>query len=343
MENTCSIILAAGEGKRMKSNKPKVLSEVLFKPMLGWIIDSLNELGINDTCVITGFKSEMVENYLKSLNADFETILQKERKGTAHAVMQAGEFLNNRKGRSVLILGGDSPFIDSETIKNAYELHIANGNSATIISSVIDNSFGYGRIVRDSNEGNVQEIVEEKDANGNIKKIKEVNSGAYWFRIDELLKVLYNISNDTAQAEYYLTDAIRLLINNGLKVGAYQAKSQDVVLGANDCVQLQNLNNIARKKIIEKVISEGVNIPIADGIIIGKDVKIGKGTKLLPGTIIHGDTEIGEDCIIGPNSQIYSCNIENKAVINSSYCEGVTIKSSQKVGPFEIRNLYNWS
>lgn len=333
MENTCCIILAAGEGKRMKSSKPKVLSDVVFKPMLGWILDTVLECKIKDICVVTGFKHEMVEDFLNINKYECDRVIQTERKGTAHAVKTAENFLKCNLGKDVLILAGDAPFISKEIIEDAYNEHMSKNNAVTLISADVENPYGYGRVLRNKGNG-VIGIIEEKDADENEREIKEVNSGAYWFSIDSLLKVLYNISNDTSQGEYYLTDAVKLLIQYGCRAGVVKSKSPDIVFGANDCMQLVELNRIARERIIEKFVSHGVSIPCWDGVVIGKDVEINKGSAVFPGTVILGNTIIGNDCIIGPNSQIYDCCVGNNTSINSSYCIASNIRENSVIGPF---------
>lgn len=334
MENLCSVILAAGEGKRMKSGYPKVLSEVLFKSMIKWVIEAAQNSNIEDICVVTGFRHETVEEYLLNESINCETVIQHERKGTAHAVTMADSFLRKHSGGHVLILGGDSPFIDSNTVKQAYKLHISNKNAATVISAKLENPFGYGRIVRDNSTSIVTAIIEQKDADSKVKVINEVNSGAYWFDIDALLSVIYNISNDTAQGEYYLPDALKLLINKGMKIDAFAADSSEIVLGANDCSQLKELNRIAIEKGLDKALMHGVNIPCADGVIIDNCVEFGKNVRILPGSVITGNTKIGDNCTIGPNTQIQNSIVEDNVILNSCFCLNSLVKKSDKLGPF---------
>lgn len=329
----CSIILAAGEGKRMKSGKPKVLSEVLFKPMIKWVVDACVSSNIQDICVVTGFEHKMVEDYLSSVNIDCEFVYQEERKGTAHAVMSASNFLQRHLCDDVVILGGDSPFIDDATILDSYDLHTRLNNAVTVVSSEVDNPYGYGRIIRDRNF-NLVSIVEEKDANDEIKKIKEVNSGAYWFKVSKLLSVLFDISNHTAQGEYYLPDAISLLLKHNESVGAYSAKSKEIVLGANSLGELIKINEIARINKIKRLIEQGVNIPCSDGILISDDTLIANGTTILPGSILSGKNYIGKDCVIGPNTQLKDCVVEDYCNLNSIYSEGYEFKASEKIKPF---------
>ncbi|MEE1016220.1 MAG: sugar phosphate nucleotidyltransferase [Ruminococcus sp.] len=244
--SNCAVILAGGEGKRMKSNKPKTLSPVLGKPMLLWVISAVRNAGIDDLCVVKGFKKEDVEEFLSTLDFNVESVFQAERLGTGHAVMMAKDFLKSHDG-NVVILNGDAPFMTAETIKNSLEQHTKSGCAATVISARVDNPHGYGRIVRDT-DGSLKAIVEHKDADEETLKIDEVNSGGYWFDCQKLLSVLDRIKSDNAAGEYYLPDAIELLLKDGQKVGAYTAECSDAVLGANDPAQLEELNQIAIKK-----------------------------------------------------------------------------------------------
>ncbi len=336
MNNTCSIVLAAGEGTRMKSNMPKVLSKVMFRPMLKWVLDALNKSEISNVCVVTGFKCDVVINYLNSLPHNYETVIQKERKGTAHAVLTAKDFLSHNIDKDVLILNGDSPFIDSETIKNAYNLHKSQNNAATVISAKIKNPLGYGRIVRDSSSGNLSAIIEQKDSDDTIQKINEVNSGAYWFNVRALLSVIENIKNNNSQNEFYLPDAISLLLSQGHLVNAYISQTENTVLGANNPIQLNELNAIARNNILKKLMANGVDIPFTDGVIITDEVTIGQNTCILPGTIILGKSIIGTNCIIGPNTQIKSCLIGNNITLNSINCSHSKIITDVPIKPFSI-------
>lgn len=246
MSNKCAVILAGGEGKRMKSDIPKPMNKVLDKPMLRWVIDSVKAAGIDDICVVTGYKTEITEAYLEALPFEVSHVLQSERLGTGHAVMMAKDFLK-KSGGDVVILCGDAPFMDTATIADAYKAHDESGASATVISAMLDDPTGYGRIVRNA-DGTLKSIVEQKEADEEILAIKEVNSGGYWFDTVDLLSVLDDIKANNSAKEYYLPDALYLLLQNGRKVGAFAAASPDTVLGANDPAQLEELNNIARAK-----------------------------------------------------------------------------------------------
>lgn len=246
MANKCAVILAGGEGKRMKSDKPKTLSEVMDKPMLQWVIDAIRKSGVENICVVKGYKKECIEEYLTTLDYKVSSVFQAERLGTGHAVMMAKNFLIENDG-DVIILNGDAPFMDSETIQKAYDQHIATNSSATVISARVENPTGYGRIVREEN-GSLKAIVEQKDADEETLAINEVNSGGFWFNTSDLLSVLDNIQANNAAKEYYLPDALKLLLANGKAVGAFTTESADTVLGANDPAQLADLNAIAYSK-----------------------------------------------------------------------------------------------
>ncbi|MEE1218403.1 MAG: sugar phosphate nucleotidyltransferase [Ruminococcus sp.] len=243
--SNCAIILAGGEGKRMKSDKPKTLSMVLDKPMLMWVISAVRNAGVDEICVVKGYKKECIDEFIETLDFKVESVFQAERLGTGHAVMMAKDFLEKHDG-NVVILNGDAPFMDSKTIEKSLAQH-ENGYAATVISANVDDPTGYGRIVR-TDDGGVKAIVEQKDADEETLKITEVNSGGFWFDCKKLLSVLDRIKSDNNAKEYYLPDALKLLLADGQKVGAFTAECSDAVLGANDPAQLEELNNIAKQK-----------------------------------------------------------------------------------------------
>ncbi len=337
MTGNCAVILAAGEGTRMKSKKPKVLAEVLFKPMIDWVIDSAKACGMEEEniCVVTGHGREQLE---AALPQGVQTVVQTERLGTGHAVMQARDFLRAHGSANVLILGGDAPFMDGETVSMALQYHTRANSAATVISADVTDPTGYGRIVRDGN-GDFSGITEEKDATEAQKAIREVNSGAYWFNIQALLVALEKMETNAkyrlnAAKEYYLTDAIEILRSMGQRVTTFNSRSEDVVLGANDRDQLAHLNEIARQKVIRRHRLAGVSIPFDTGVIIAPDVRIGRDAEILQGTILKGKTEIGEDAVVGPNSVLENCVIGAGATVTQTYGTDVRVGEKTQVGPF---------
>ncbi len=335
----CAVILAGGEGKRMKSDKPKVLSQVLFAPMLKWVTDAALRAGLTELCVVCGFMREYVEDYLAQLKAQNTayarvcSAYQSERKGTAHAVMMAEAFLKRHNGGSVLVLNGDAPLVDEAVIAASYELHKQQGNAVTVIAATLEDATGYGRIVRDST-GALTAVVEQKDADAATLAIKEVNSGAYWFDVDDLLSVLYNIDNCNAQGEYYLPDAIALLLAAGKRAGAYTAAQPYAVMGANDCMQLNQLNAVARELILQRHMQNGVEIPCTDGVVIGPDVTIGRGSRILPATLLLGNTVIGQRCVLGPATVVENSTVGDDVVLHSVRCIGQTVPDGQSPAAF---------
>ena len=325
-----AIILAGGQGKRMKADMPKPLFKVLGEPMLEWVISACESADISDICVIKGFKGEMIDEYL---GGRYTTALQAERLGTGHAVMQAIPFLNGDTSGNTLVLCGDAPFIDETTIRESLALHKEQGNAVTVITSELENPFGYGRIIRNPN-GGISGIVEQKDADDQQKLINEVNSGTYWFRTADLVELLGKITNNNAQNEYYLTDTIAIAISEGKNAGAYKSSNPDIIKGANDRKELLEFNTYARMQVIEKHLLNGVEFTCLDGVIIERGVEIGLGTEILPGTILRGKTKIGSGCKIGPNTLIENSVIGDGTSVNTAQIYDSEVGEGVSVGPF---------
>ncbi|SEF79442.1 bifunctional UDP-N-acetylglucosamine pyrophosphorylase / Glucosamine-1-phosphate N-acetyltransferase [Caloramator fervidus] len=327
MNNCYGIILAAGEGKRMKSNLPKVLHKVCGKAMVEHVINALHSV-VDDYTIVVGHGADKVKGYLGD---KFKFSYQDKQLGTGHAVMCAEEFLKGKRG-TVIILAGDTPLVTSKTISEVFQYHIKKGYSATVITGVVENPKGYGRIVRDS-EGNLERIVEDKDANELEKQIKEVNSGAYCFDIEDLLNALKRLNNNNAQGEYYLTDVIEILKNDGKKVGAYVTDFEEFT-GVNSRSQLYQASVIMRNRIISKLMEDGVTFIDPNNTYVDVDVKIGRDTIIYPGTILEGNTKIGENCIIGPNTRLVNVEVEDFVTIQNSVVLDSKVMQGATVGPF---------
>lgn len=329
----CAIIMAGGKGTRMKATCPKVMCKVLFEPMIKYVTDAVKAAGAEDICVITGYEHEVLESYLAQLDGNIKTVLQQPQLGTGHAVMQAQSFIDSHLDDDIIILNGDGPLIDADTINKAYDYHKQNNNSITLISAIVEDTNGIGHILRDEN-GTLVRIIEHKDATEEQKKINESNAGFYWFNGRDLSYALSKITNNNAQNEYYITDSLEILISAGKNAGAYVVENNEVTLGANDRVQLNNLNNIMRKNINRAHMLAGVDIPCTDGVMIGKDVKIGSSTVILPNTIILGDTVIGENCTIGPNTYIDNSSVGDDVILDNCKLTDSTVESGVDAGPF---------
>lgn len=324
----CAIILAAGQGTRIKSNIPKVLHKVCGKEMVNHVIDNMREAEIEDVNVIIGNGSELVKESTKDRNVSYS--LQEEQLGTGHAVKCAKEFLQGKDG-VVAVFTGDSPLTRVETIKKLVNEHIKKGNKATLLSAYVDDPTGYGRIIRDGEE--VLKIVEHKDCNEEELKVNEMNAGMYCFDIKSLLSSLEELNNNNVQGEYYLTDVIEILKSKGEKVGALLTDYEDT-LGVNSRAQLAEAERVLRKRINQFHLDNGVTLIDPNTTYIGINAIIGKDTVIYPNNIIEGYTKIGEGCTILQNSRIKDSIIEDSVEIQASVILDSKIGKNTTVGPF---------
>ncbi len=328
MSNTKVVVLAAGQGTRMKSKVPKVLHKVLDKMMIDYVIEASKEAGADSICAVVGHQSAMVKAMISDRVSEFA--VQKEQLGTGHAVMQAENFIGT--DGNVIVLCGDTPLITSNTIKKLIDVHVQNDNSATVVSVMLDDPTGYGRIIR--NNHSFERIVEQKDANDDEKSVNEINTGVYIFKSKDLLDSFKELKNDNAQNEYYLTDCLGIMKDKGLNVGVMVAKDKDEFLGINSKLQLAQATKVMKKRINTFHMENGVTIEDPDNTYIGKDVVIKPDTVILPGTVIEGKTEIGTDCIIGPNSRITNSIIKDCVTIQTSVLLSAEVDNYTTVGPF---------
>ena len=322
-----SIILAAGEGKRMKSNIAKPLQQAAGKALVEWVLDTAEETGSDENIVVIGHKAEDVKSYLGD-RAKFA--YQYEQLGTGHAVMQGIESLKDVDG-TVMVLYGDSPLIEAETLKRVREDHSKKMRAATVITAIADEPFGYGRIVREN--GEIVRIVEQKDASEDEQKITEVNSGMYFFDIQKLKESLSKITNDNSQGEYYITDVIEIMLSEGEKVGAYVTDLEQT-MGVNDKLQLSQVGKILNRRKVEALMLAGVTIIDPDKVQVTTNVKVGRDTVLYPGTVLEGDTVIGENCVIGSNTSLNNCKVGDNTKILETVGIDSEIGSDTNVGPF---------
>ncbi|MCY6485701.1 bifunctional UDP-N-acetylglucosamine diphosphorylase/glucosamine-1-phosphate N-acetyltransferase GlmU [Clostridium aestuarii] len=325
----CALILAAGKGKRMKSRLPKVLHKVCGKEMVNHVIDTLKSCDMNEINLVIGNGAEEVKKATESRNISYS--IQKEQLGTGHALMCAKQFLQDKNGL-ITVFTGDAPLITEETVKKLINFHINGQYKATILTAIVKDATGYGRIIRDK-LSEVEKIVEHKDCTEEELTVKEINSGMYCFDIKELIDNLDELSNNNSQGEYYLTDVIEILKNKGCKIGAIDVDSNEI-RGVNSRIQLAEVEETLRQKISKKHMNNGVTIIDFKNTYIGIDVKIERDTIIYPGNVIEGKTIIKEGCMLYPNSRIKDSIIENNVTIQNSVILESHIGNNTTVGPF---------
>lgn len=325
---TKSIILAAGQGTRMKSGTSKVLHEIFHKPLVYYPIEAARYAGAQEVCLVVGHKSEEV---METFGDTVKYALQAERLGTGHAVMQAMDFIGD--DGEILVLYGDTPLITAQTIEKMLAFHRKKKNAVTVLSALVDDPTGYGRIVRDESKHFVK-IVEQKDATDEEKRITEINGGMYVFEAKHLKSALSKITNNNKQQEYYLTDTIEILLHEGHNVDAIAIMNPDDILGVNSREQLAQATAIMKQRINRKHMDNGVTLIDPHHTYIDPEVEIGQDTVIEPGCIIEGNTSIGENCIIGYNTKIRNCKVGNSVAIESSMLIDSQIDEGCHIGPF---------
>lgn len=334
MKNRFVVVLAAGQGTRMKSKLYKVMHPVMGRPMVGHVVNAALDAEASEVITITGFGADLVKDYLGDRS---QYVYQEEQLGTAHAVEQAKDLLEGREG-TTLVLSGDTPLLRAETLTQLMEEHEESNAKATILTALADDPHGYGRVIR-AEDGSVSNIVEEKDASPEEKAVQEINTGTYCFDNEELFKTIEKVDNDNAQGEYYLPDVIEILKENNEKIGAFQLENMDEALGVNNRVALSEASALMKQRINEKHMVNGVSLIDAANTYIEAGVQIGQDTVIEPGTYLKGNTVIGEDVIIGANSVIEDSELADGVEIHQSIIEGSTVGKGSDVGPHShLRN-----
>lgn len=312
----------------MKSSTSKVLHEIFHKPLVYYPIEAARYAGAQEVCLVVGHKSEEV---MKTFGDTVKYALQAERLGTGHAVMQAMDFIGD--DGEILVLYGDTPLITAQTIEKMLAFHRKKKNAVTVLSALVDDPTGYGRIVRDESKHFVK-IVEQKDATDEEKRITEINGGMYVFEAKHLKSALSKITNNNKQQEYYLTDTIEILLHEGYNVDAIAIMNPDDILGVNSREQLAQATAIMKQRINRKHMDNGVTLIDPHHTYIDPEVEIGQDTVIEPGCIIEGNTSIGENCIIGYNTKIRNCTVGNSVAIESSMLIDSQIDEGCHIGPF---------
>ena len=332
MEGIATIILAAGKGTRMKSDLVKVLHPLLGLPMLSYTVDlSLSGIEAEKTIVVVGFQADRIRRKFQDPRILFA--LQKEQLGTGHAVIQAIPYLQAFEG-TVLILCGDVPLVKKETLSSFIDSFQKSGSALSVMTVVLENPFGYGRILRDP-EGWLRKIVEEKDAREEEKAIQEINTGIYCIGTSFLIEGLTEIGKENAQGEYYLTDLVEIANAKGLRCSAYPVADPVEVLGINTRVDLAVAHEALRQEKVRSLMLSGVTVIDPRTTYVDRTVEVGRDTVIYPNCYLQGETRIGERCTIEPNSKISDSVIGDEVAIrgNSVITES-RIEEKASIGPF---------
>jgi bifunctional UDP-N-acetylglucosamine pyrophosphorylase/glucosamine-1-phosphate N-acetyltransferase len=326
------VVLAAGGGTRMKSKTPKVLHEVAGRSMVGHVLAAVRALGPARVVTVVGHQRELVGPHVADLLPDGVLAVQDEQLGTAHAVRIAVEAAGGVSG-TVLVAYGDTPLLRAESLRALLDDHVTAGNAVTILSGVVADPFGYGRIVR-GGDGGVEAIVEEKDATDEQRAITEINSGILAFDAAFLDQALGRIGNDNAKGEYYLTDAVALAREAGLAVGARPVEDAAEIEGANDRAQLAALGRELNRRIVERWMRDGVTVVDPATTWIDADAELSPDVTILPGVQLLGATRIEEDAVVGPDSTLKDCEVGAGARVVRTHAELAVIGAGAQVGPF---------
>jgi bifunctional UDP-N-acetylglucosamine pyrophosphorylase/glucosamine-1-phosphate N-acetyltransferase len=337
-----AIVLAAGEGTRMRSTRPKPLHMICGRAMVMHVIHSLESLKVDRTVVVVGHGAERVTKKVQEQAPQWANVTfveQEVQRGTGDAALVGlsvfpGDDLDDES--TILVLPGDTPLLRPETIDELVSIHVANGYAATLLTSVVDDATGYGRVIRSDARGGqdrVLRIVEQRDASAEELAVKEMNTSIYAFRRDLLGPALRHLSPDNSQGEYYLTDVIGVLSSMGHRIGAVQASPAETA-GVNDRWQLALAERELRARTNRHWLLNGVTMLDPRQTFIDVTVQLGRDVTLYPGTILQGRTVVGNGCEIGPDARLIDCVVEPDCVVENSVGHDAEIGTGAHVGPY---------
>lgn len=327
------VVLAAGEGTRMKSKTPKVLHEICGRSLVGHVVSAARELDPEHLCVVVGHAREQVTAHLEEHYAGTRTAVQYEQNGTGHAVRMALEELGEVDG-AVVVVCGDTPLLSGETLGALTATHAADGNAVTVLTAEVPDSTGYGRIVRDPATGAVTAIVEHKDASDEQRAIREINSGVFAFDGRLLADALSKVRTDNSQGEEYLTDVLGILREAGHRVGASVAADHREILGINNRVQLAEARGLLNRRLLEAAMMAGVTVVDPASVQIDVTVTFERDAVIHPGTQLLGSTHVAEDAEVGPNSRLKDTTVGRGARVDNTVSDSAVVGEGASVGPY---------
>ncbi|MER6615226.1 bifunctional UDP-N-acetylglucosamine diphosphorylase/glucosamine-1-phosphate N-acetyltransferase GlmU [Streptomyces xantholiticus] len=328
------VVLAAGEGTRMKSKTPKVLHEIAGRSLVGHVVSAARELDPEQLVVVVGHAREQVEGHLGERYAGTRTAFQAEQNGTGHAVRMGLEELGGRPEGTVVVVCGDTPLLSGGTLSELARTHAADGNAVTVLTAEVPDSTGYGRIVRDAATGAVTAIVEHKDATEEQRAIREINSGVFAFDGQLLADALKKVRTDNSQGEEYLTDVLGILREAGHRVGASVAADHREILGINNRVQLAEARKLMNERLLERAMLAGVTVVDPASVLVDVTVTFEPDSVVHPGTQLLGASHIAEGAEVGPNSRLTDTVVCAGARVDNTVADGATVGEGASVGPF---------
>ena len=326
-----AIVLAAGEGTRMKSSRPKVVHEVLGKSMVRWVVDAARTAGVDRCVVVVGNGAEQVEALFAG-DADVECVLQEQRLGTGHAVHAALEKTQVEDGQ-VLVLCGDTPLLRAETLKSLVDAAMSPApEPGALLTMTYDDPTGYGRVMV-AEDGCATAIVEQKDCTAEQALVKTCNAGVYCFDAELLRAHISELTCENAQNEYYLTDMVGILRAHGAAMAAVDCPDAVELMGVNSRIQLAQASRAMQERINLTHMAAGVTMLDPTQVWIGPDVTIGRDTEILPGTMLWGDTHIGENCVVGPQTRLTDTRVGSGCVVDETVAVQAVIGNDVECGP----------
>ncbi|GHF77067.1 bifunctional UDP-N-acetylglucosamine diphosphorylase/glucosamine-1-phosphate N-acetyltransferase GlmU [Streptomyces thermoviolaceus] len=328
------VVLAAGEGTRMKSATPKVLHEICGRSLVGHVLAAARELEPENLVVVVGHAREQVTAHLAEADPQVRTAVQEKQKGTGHAVRMGLEELGGAVDGTVVVVCGDTPLLTGETLRRLAATHAEDGNAVTVLTAEVPDATGYGRIVRDPGTGAVTAIVEHKDATEEQRAIREINSGVFAFDGRLLADALGKVRTDNSQGEEYLTDVLGILREAGHRVGACVAADHREIAGINNRVQLAEARRILNDRLLTAAMLSGVTVVDPATTWVDVTVTFEQDVTVLPGTQLHGSTHLAQGCVVGPNSRLTDTKVGAGARVDNAVCDQAVVGPQASVGPY---------